>query len=427
MLTGRLLAAGSGNGELAREIPPLLHDALSALDADLGARFVGWVPSPNGPKTRRYRRRLELLAEAVEPDALQVVIRWLASAHRGSTATRRGYCDDLLAVWAPLARELGHQQWAFGQLTTAHLEMWRLRMSEHGTAPRTINRYVATLSSLYSYAAGVLDPPPRNPVTEDVRPRIDQADASTATPILEKEEVAKVAAQASRLADLVLIVLLYVLAGRVTEICRADAGDLHTQGRRTFLRVRRKGGEVRDLEIPHFLADLLELYLDGRTKGPLLRNSQGGRLDRHGALWISKSLGRAAGVLNGRADGASGVHAAADGSDGRDLTPHVWRASRITHMLDALYQQSGEQGVMAGLAQVMVFANHKSPQTTLRYWVRRSQADRNAELAHSGEQVIANVLQQWLNQTNDAHGAAHLFASSPAPGTAAPGPRQHPD
>ncbi|MFC6880720.1 tyrosine-type recombinase/integrase [Actinomadura yumaensis] len=419
MLTGRLLAAGSGNGELAREIPPLLHDALSTLDADLGDRFVGWVPSPNGPKTRRYRRRLELLAEAVEPDTLQVVIRWLASAHRGSTATRRGYCDDLLAVWAPLARELGHQQWAFGQLTTAHLEMWRLRMSERGIAPRTINRYVATLSSLYSYAAGVLDPPPRNPVTEDVRPRIDQADASTATPILEKEEVAKVAAQASRLADLVLIVLLYVLAGRVTEICRADANDLRIQGRRTFLRVRRKGGEVRDLEIPHFLADLLELYLDGRTEGPLLRNSQGGRLDRHGALWISKSLGRAAGVLNG--------HATADGVDGRDLTPHVWRASRITHMLDALYQQSGEQGVMAGLAQVMVFANHKSPQTTLRYWVRRSQADRNAELAHSGEQVLANVLQQWLNQTNDAHSAAHLFASSPAPTAPTPGPRQHPD
>ncbi|MGP4025775.1 tyrosine-type recombinase/integrase [Actinomadura sp. 3N407] len=449
------LVPTSGAGVLTRPLPPLLHDALSALDADLGARCVGWGPPPaipgrtTGPapehspgqtpyrdrdlgrgeregvsdpapntnpsaggrpgpgaeehrtaagaaagggstvgggragrapgKVRRYRRRLDLLGEAIDPRTLPVVLRWLGSAHRGSAATRRGYCDDLLSVWAPLTRELGHQRFALGQLTTAHLELWQLRMTRAGAAPRTINRYTATLSSLYRYAAGVLDPPPRNPVTEDVRPPVDQSDAATATPILEPDEVAAVARQATGLAELVLIALLYILAGRVTEICAADAADLHTRGRRSYLRVRRKGGQVRDLEVPPALAELLDRHLDGRADGPLLLDRSGRRLDRHGALRISAALGRAAGVLEGRA-----------------LTPHVWRASRITHMLDALHRQSGDQGVMAGLAQVMTFANHKRSETTLRYWVRRSHGERNAQLAATGEQVLADLLRDWL-------------------------------
>jgi integrase len=246
---------------------------------------------------------------------------------------------------------------------------------------RSIKRYTATLSSLHSFAAGEMKPPPANPVSEDVSPRIDQASAKTATPILEKQEVAAVAAQATCQADLVLIGLLYVLAGRVSEICAADVEDLHTVGRRTFLAVTRKGGQNRELEIPLALAELIDLYLGGRTSGPILLNSLGQRMDRFGALWISASLGRAAGVLAGR-----------------DLTPHVWRASRITHLLDDLFEQGGQDRVMAGLPQVMIFANHKNPETTLRYWARRNHADRNAELSRTGEQVLADTLHTWLEQ-----------------------------
>lgn len=389
------LAAGSG--ELIHAMPPLLRGALSALEADLGAKCVGWETVTHtdvkGVTTRRrvrvYRRRMELLAEALEPQTLGVVIRWLSSARRTSISTRRCYADDLLSVWAPLAREIGFDRFALGQLTPAHLELWFGCVTEDASdtdkpvlSARSIRRYTASLSSLYGYASQVMDPPPRNPVTEDVTPRIDEQDASTATRILEQGEVDAVAKHATCLRDQVLIGLLYILAGRVTEICQADAQDVDTRGKHPFLRVTRKGGETRDLELPQYLAQLIRRHLNGRTSGPLLLNSRGQRLDRFGALWISASLGRAAGVLNGAA-----------------LTPHVWRASRITHMLDALYEQKGEQGVMAGLAQVMIFANHKKPETTLRYWVRRDHADRNAELARTGEQVLHSALQDWLGRT----------------------------
>ena len=405
-----LIAAGRSVPAVA--VPPLLHDALNALDADLGERCVGWAdsPQPGGRirKQRVYQRRLHMLAEVLDPATLPVVVGWLSSARRTSVATRRGYCDDLLTVWAPLARELGHDRFFVGCLSTAHLQMWRARVTSraaHPLTPRSIARYVKTLSSLHAYAAGVLDPPPPNPVSEDVRPVIDEEDPSTATPILEEDEVAAVFAAArstawaaapseaspdapephpgsdrAQLRDLALVTLLYVVAGRVSEICAADVEDLQTSGDRTFLRVRRKGHQVRDLEIPPALAGLLRAYLGGRTMGPLLLDAAGRRLDRHDAVRISTRLGRAAGVL---------------GAD--DLTPHVWRASRITHLLDALEQAGGEERVMAGLHHVMIYANHKDPKTTLRYWIRRSKAKKNAELASTGDRLLADLLPHWLH------------------------------
>lgn len=394
-------------------MPPLLHDALTALDADLGERCLGWAeytePGGRTRKRRVYRRRLEMLAEALDPATLPVVIGWLSSTRRTSRATRRGYCDDLLTVWAPLARELGHDRFFVGCLSTAHLQMWRARVTSRAVRPltaRSIARYVKTLSSLHAYAAGVLDPPPPNPVSEDVRPVIDEEDPSTATPILEETEVAAVFATArsaassaappaaspnapephpdsgrAQLRDLALVTLLYVVAGRVSEICAADIADLQTSGDRTILRVRRKGHQVRDLEISPTLAGLLRAYQGGRTAGPLLLDDAGERLDRHDAVRISTRLGRAAGVLGGD-----------------DLTPHVWRASRITHLLDALEQTGGEERVMAGLHHVMVYANHKDPKTTLRYWIRRSKATKNAQLSRTGEHLLTDLLPHWLHQ-----------------------------
>jgi integrase len=398
---GGLMAVAEST--LAAGVPPLLQDALDALDANLGERCMGWdeAPEGNGRKQRVYRRRLALLADALDPVTLQVVIRWLSSARRTSVATQRGYCDDLLAIWAPLARELGHDRFFIGCLTTVHLQLWRARVTNRPTdplAPRSIARYVKTLSSLHAYAAGVLTPPPPNPVTEDVRPVIDEEDSSTATPILEEADVAKVLHAAttpgpldqtsapvrSEMLDLILVTLLYVLAGRVSEICAADVEDLHITGDRVFLRVRRKGDQVRDLEIPPMLARLLRAYLGGRTTGPLLLDAAGRRLDRHDADRISTRLGRAAGVLGGG-----------------DLTPHVWRASRITHLLDALERDGGEERVRAGLHHVMIYANHKDPKTTLRYWIRRSKARKNAELARAGEQLLAELLPGWLHDLGD--------------------------
>ncbi|MEU6745149.1 hypothetical protein ABZ914_02860 [Spirillospora sp. NPDC046719] len=103
-----------------------------------------------------------------------------------------------------------------------------LRLVDPELSARSIRRYTVSLSRLYGYASQVMDQPPRNPVSEEVTPKVDEQDPSTAARILEKDGVRAVAKQATSLCDQVLISLLYMLADRVTEICSADAQDLRS-------------------------------------------------------------------------------------------------------------------------------------------------------------------------------------------------------
>ncbi|MFI0351963.1 tyrosine-type recombinase/integrase [Actinomadura sp. 9N407] len=343
---GGAVAAARLAAPPARFGTPLAGDALAKLDADLGQVQIDRIGH-----RRIYRRRIELLADACTPETFALVLDWLSSTRRASTATKRTYVDDLRRVWAPLARELGHEALFVGCLTSEHVRMWRLRQEGAGVAKRSIARYVACLSSLHTYAAGRLDPPPRNPVTQDDRPHIPSGHSATSTPVLEPAQVQAVAACATGELDLLVVMLLYSLAGRVTEICAANVTDLSGDNERALLHLTRKGDKPRTLPLPDRCALLLRRHIGDRTSGPLLLDAAGRRLDRHDVDRISTRLGRAAAVL-----------------PGRDLTPHVWRASRITHMLDA----------QIPIADVQEFADHANPATTIGYWERRHQARRAA-------------------------------------------------
>lgn len=135
------------------------------------------------------------------------------------------------------------------------------------------------------------------------------------------------------------------------------------------------------MEIPLTLAGLLCAYLGDRTAGPLQLDEGGRWLDQHDADRISIRLGRAAGVLGGDR-----------------LAPHVWRASRVTHLLDALEQDDGEKRFMAGLRHVMIYANHKHPKSVLQYWIR-SQVRKNAELSCIGGEVLADLVPPGFTPT----------------------------
>lgn len=324
---------------------------------------LGMVQVGRQGKERIYRPRAELLAEAVTPDTWVMVMDWLSSTRRGSLNTKRTYADDIRRVWAPYAQELGHDRFALGIFNADHVRAWRIRMEANEVSRSTIGRYLNSLSSLHTYAAEKVDLP-KNPVTQDDRPRIDKGNSSTSTPVLEVEEIQAVAAQAKSEFDLLVVTLLYTLAGRVSEMCAADVTDRIERGRRSFLDVTRKEHKERILPLPLSVAEMLDAHTAGRAEGPLLVDAEGQRLDRHDVARILARMGRHAGVL-----------------PGRKLTPHVLRASRITHMLDA-----GEP-----LAEVQAFADHDNPATTVGYWNRRKKGERNAVHVDAAEAVFADV------------------------------------
>ncbi|WP_327413695.1 tyrosine-type recombinase/integrase [Streptomyces sp. NBC_01233] len=328
---------------------------------------LGQVQVERRGQERIYRPRAEMLAEVVTADTWIMMLDWLSSTRRSSVNTKRAYADDIRRVWAAYAQELGHERFALGIFTRDHIRAWRIREEAKGTPLTTIARYLRALSSLHVYASERIDLP-RNPVTQDDTPRIENGNTSRSTPVLEVAEIQAVIAEAKDEFDLLVVTLLYALAGRIGEMCAADVTDRVERGRRSYLDVTRKENKERLLPLPLSVAELLDKHTEGRESGPLLLDSEGRRLDRHDVGRMLARMGRKAGVL-----------------PERKLTPHVLRASRITHMLD--------DGVP--LAEVQAFADHDNPGTTIGYWDRRNKGQRNAAHVDAAEAVFADVVPKF--------------------------------
>lgn len=357
----------------------LFEEVRRKLVDDLGQVQVG-----RHGQERIYRPRAELLAEAVTPETFVWVMDWLSSTRRGSLQTKRNYVDDIRRVWGAYAQELGHERFTLGCFTPDHIRAWRLRMEGRDAPPTTIARYLNALSSLHTYAAQKIDLP-RNPVTQDDRPKVDKGNTSRSTPVLEVDEIQAVANAAENEFDLLVVMLLYTLAGRVTEMCAADVTKRIERGRRSFLDVTRKEHKERILPLPVTVAELLDAHTGSRTEGPLLLDADGRRLDRHDVARLLTRLGRKARVLTCPKVDSPEKHSFTTCKVCRKLTPHVLRASRITHMLDA----------HVDLAEVQAFADHDNPATTVGYWNRRNKGERNAAHVDAGEALFAGITDRF--------------------------------
>jgi integrase/recombinase XerD len=175
-------------------------------------------------------------------------------------------------------------------------------------------RRLSALSALYRHltSRGFV---PANPIRELERPNVPKEGR---TPARAADEIGQMLEAADGLRDLVLVLLLFVSAFRVTEVCRANAENLSEELGRRLLAVRTKGGKVRVDPLDPIVADAIDLYLGGRTAGPLLLNDEGGRLERHHVTPILQRLARAAGI-----------------ADPNAIRPHVMRTSAATYWLES--------------------------------------------------------------------------------------------
>ena len=341
------------------------EEIINHLREELGTVRLGRRPSD--PTVHR----MDLLAELCDRDTFQAVMGWLSSSKRGAKTTRQGYADDV-RFWAGFAADLGRTPFTLGCLAYEDLTAWRLLQEARGARPRSVARRLSSLSSLHEHARrrgwqGV------NPVdTEDHRPSIDRHDTSSATPILEKGQVQALAAAGDDAFDALVVLLLYTLAGRVSEMCALDISKHVLRSGRMCLDLTRKGGKERILPLSATVADLLKLHIAGRTTGELLLDRQGNRLTRDDVDNVLNRLGRRTKVL-----------------PGRDVTPHILRASRITHMIDD----------KEPLAEIQAFADHADPSTTIGYFTRRKATERNGRLVDAADELFADVAARWITRT----------------------------
>ncbi|MFI9174879.1 tyrosine-type recombinase/integrase [Streptomyces lincolnensis] len=356
------LPAARTSGEVDRPGATIGEEIVNHLREELGQVRLGYRPAD--PTVWR----LDLLAEICDRATFQAVIKWLSSGKRRSPNTRRGYADDI-RVWAGFLDALGRGPFRLGELTFDDVTSWSLLMEAREAKPRTVARRLSSLSSLHEHARRRGWTDLINPVdSEDHRPSIDRHDTSSATPVLEKDELQKVVDQAGTAFEALVVSLLYILAGRVSEMCAVNLDKRVLRGGRVCLDLTRKKHKPRILPLSASVADLLDLHVGDRTAGPLLLDQHGQRVDRFEVDRILTRLGRRAKVLLGR-----------------DLTPHVLRASRITHMIDD----------KEPLAEVQAFADHSDPATTIGYFTRRKASERNGRIVDEADGMFTRVAARW--------------------------------
>jgi len=329
--------------------------------------------APRDPHTRRLgprRWRLELLAELCTPETFRRIVSWLSSTLITSAGAKRDYADDIRHWAVFLQHEEGLTQFALEDVTPYAVRAYRQQEEDRGSAPRTIKRRMDSLSSLFNFSNWA-DPDLRlfNPVTKFDKPKVDPNDHTTATPVLEVPEFQAVVQAAATPREALVPVLIYTLAGRVSECCTAGLHNLQEEGGQRKLDLRRKGGKGRVFILPDRLCQLVDVAADGRTTGTLLLDDQDRPLHRHAIDYLLNRLGRQAGVL-----------------PGRDLTPHVLRASKLTHMHD--------EGVP--LEDIRQFADHAHVQTTLRYIRQRDDEALKAKHAAAAVKVYDHLVDRFI-------------------------------
>jgi integrase/recombinase XerD len=145
------------------------------------------------------------------------------------------------------------------------------------------------------------------------------------------------------------LALLGLLGLRIFEACGASIADLGEEHGHRVLRVCGKGGKVVLVPLPPAVARAIDGAVNGRVKGPILRNTLDARMDRHAATRRLKHLAATAGIRMPR------------------MHPHMLRHTFVTTMLDA--------GV--SLRDVQIAVRHADPRTTMRYDRARKNLDRH--------------------------------------------------
>lgn len=256
-------------------------------------------------------------------DDEQAIDQWLNSKRAG--LTREAYNSTIgefrRAVTSPLA-----------SVTIDDVQRWVASLD--GQSAATLKRKVSTLSSLFSYLrrVGYLAFNPAA-IIETQKPKDTLAER-----ILDEDQVQSlVQSMEGNLRDYVLVRLLYLTGGRVSEIAGLSWRDVRAAGEGAELTLFGKGQKTRIVSVPPSLyADLQALRGKDKPDAPIFAE-KGERMTRQQIYAVVKNAGRLAGIPG--------------------VSPHWFRHSAASHAL------------ANGMPMLNVSASlgHASLKTTQRY------------------------------------------------------------
>ncbi len=285
-------------------------------------------------------------------DLLGGTVAWLEALE--SDATRRAYFQDIAKYlgWCQ-ADSLDPRRAKRGSI-----DKYR-KACLGGLANASVARRLSTVSSWYEYQL-TLDLVDRNPVKKIKRPKVEHdlsptvgLSAAQATQFM---RTARARTNPTARRDAAILGLLAELGLRVGEATGLNFDQLgHNKGHRS-VRVRGKGGKVRELPIAAPLGRDLDAYLDERSAngdalvGAVFVTRSGRRLDEPSMLRLVRRVATDAGIPSAA-----------------KLSPHSLRHTVATTALD----------LGAPLRDVQDLLGHADPRTTRRYDRSRGSLDRS--------------------------------------------------
>jgi site-specific recombinase XerD len=198
--------------------------------------------------------------------------------------------------------------------------------------PSTVSRRFSVVAGFYRTCVidGLLEHSPAEHVR---RPSVPPESPTLGFTHLQFEALLTAARESPNTCDFALVAMLGLLGLRIFEATGSDITDLGEEHGHRVLRVCGKGTKIVLVPLPPAIGRSIDRATGTRTRGPILLNSRGTRMDRHAATRRLRWLTETAGVRMTRAH------------------PHMLRHTFVTTMLDA--------GV--DLRDVQVAARHADP------------------------------------------------------------------
>jgi integrase/recombinase XerD len=313
----------------------------------LPARRPHAAAQPQSPGRMLTAPEFQQLAE-VPPEA-----EWFANIDNPNT--RRAYRTDLKEFMGFVGIETPVQ---LRLVTRAHVLAWRTDLERRELAGSTLRRKLSALSSLFEYLCE-RNAVVTNPVDGVKRPKVESYEGKT--PALGDAQARQLLKQPSgdslkSLRDRALLSVLLYHGLRREEVSSLTVSAIHLRRGVPHLRVRGKGGKIRNIPVHPGSNGLLADYLEAaghasEKNGPLfrpIRNNRTGELNRplspDGIYKIVCSYSTELGI-------PSGVH--------------VMRATAATNALEH----------EADIAKVQEWLGHADISTTRMYDRRKSRPE----------------------------------------------------
>ena len=303
----------------------------------------------------------------------EIFERWVT--RRESRHTQRAYRQDIFALVKFLRISWPKDATSLLRVSVADIQAWRDHLIRKGAAPKTLNRRVSSVSSLFKYLAGVASEM-RLPITVPNPAHAQFIGRSAADPLYETKSLS--ATRARQLMGLPegeelaayrdrAILKFYLYSGaRLGTGCRLKVSDFHFDQDEATIRLREKGNRTRTVGLHFAAAEAIQQYLDaaGITRGAIFRPMQGSRSKRLANRHLSHTTMYL--IILGYLEQLPRSMKQVESADGTVktqcvYTPHSLRATTATLLLDA--------GV--DIAKVQELLGHRHITTTQIYDKRR--------------------------------------------------------